>query len=147
MENSAAIEARRKTLIEGVRSKAPIVTTYGMTLHYNERGQAVWKLPYNSGFDHGLGSIHGSVFAMLIDNGGWFTAAPYYENWISTVEFDVRLLEPAQQVDLTAVGTAVRVGRRIATATTEVFDAEGKLIALGSGTYTVTSLPFVFGDA
>ncbi|HSB45037.1 MAG TPA: hypothetical protein VLD60_08500, partial [Nitrospira sp.] len=81
---------------------APSQKAAGMTLRYNEEGQAVFEMPYNPNYDHAMGAIHGSVFGMMIDNAGWFTVAPHYENWIVTVEFSTRLHEPVSREDLWA---------------------------------------------
>jgi uncharacterized protein (TIGR00369 family) len=122
--------------------QAPIIKTYGARLSYDEQGGAVWDLPYNAKFDHAMGGVHGSVLGMLLDNAGWFTVAPYYDTWIATVEYQVRLLEHIERQDLRAVGSVVRLGTRLATASMEVKSAgDDKLVAVGSGTFSVSSVP------
>lgn len=111
-----------------------------MVLSY-EGERAVLDLPYNSGFDHAAGAIHGGVFATLLDNAGWFAAAQRYEEWIVTVEFTTRLLETAAEEDLRAEGWIVRAGRRVAVAGMEVRAAGGRLVATGSGTFVTTGKP------
>ncbi len=123
----------------GFFDTAPIKHTYGMDLHY-EGESAVFTLPYNPNFNQAIGGIHGGVLATLIDNAGWFTAAQFYKNWIATVEFNVRLLEPVKAVDLVAKGKLVRKGKRLATCEMEVCDSSERLVALGSGTFTVTGV-------
>jgi uncharacterized protein (TIGR00369 family) len=120
---------------------APIARSFGMRLEYDAEGCAVFTLPYNPGFDHGLGGIHGGVFATLLDNAGWFTVAGEYETWVATVEFQVRLLAAIEKEELVARGRIVHAGKRLATATMEVFTAGKVLAAIGSGTFTVTSVP------
>jgi uncharacterized protein (TIGR00369 family) len=119
---------------------APIRSTYGMVLSY-EGERAVFDLPYNPGFDHAAGAIHGGVFATLLDNAGWFAAAQRYEEWIVTVELTTRLLEAAVEEDLRAEGWIVRAGRRVAVARMEVRGADGRLVATGSGTFVTTGKP------
>jgi uncharacterized protein (TIGR00369 family) len=111
-----------------------------MTLSYDEEGRAVIDLPRNPDLDHAAGDVHGGVIATLLDSAAWFTAAPRYEGWISTVEFDTRLLEPAGGGDLRAVGDLLRAGRRLSTARAECRDGEGRLVAVGTGTFTVTGV-------
>ncbi|KAB2843207.1 PaaI family thioesterase [bacterium] len=120
---------------------APIIQTFGMKLAYDETGRAVVRLPFNPNFDHAFHQIHGGVMATLLDTSGWFTAAPHFENWIATVEFQTRLLEPVEKVALVAAGKIVRLGKRIAVCEMEVRTAAEKLIALGAGTFTTTSVP------
>jgi uncharacterized protein (TIGR00369 family) len=121
-------------------SEAPIKRTLGMNLSFNDRNESVFELPYNPEFNHGLGDTHGGIIATLLDNAGWFAAAVHYDSWIATVEMQVRLLEPAKREPLRAVGRVLRVGQSLAVAEMEARTLTGRLVASGSGTFTVTSL-------
>lgn len=117
--------------------RAPIADTMGMRLRY-DGDAAVFEWAYQSNYDHAFGDVHGGVIATMLDNAGFFAAAACYETWIVTVEFQTRLLEPAQREDLVATGRVIRHGRRIATASMELHSASGRLIALGSGSFVPT---------
>jgi len=132
--------AAREKLI-ALFNSAPIIQSFGMKLSYDEAGRALVRLPFNPNFDHAFHQIHGGVMATMLDTAGWFTAAPHFDNWIATVEFQTRLLEPVEKVDLVAAGRIVRLGKRIAVCEMEVRTAAEKLIALGAGTFTATSVP------
>lgn len=119
---------------------ARIKTTTGMDLSYEE-GRAVFHQAHNPNFDHGIGGIHGGLIMTLLDNAAWFTAAPYYDHWIATVELSVRMLESVKEEDLVARGRLVRAGKRLAVAEAEVHTAAGRLIATAAGTFAVTSVP------
>lgn len=121
-------------------SRAPIKKTTGMSLSFNDKNEAVFDLPHNPGFEHGLGDTHGGIIATLIDNAGWFAVAVHYESWIATVEMQIRLLEPARREHLRAVGRVVRAGQTLAVAEMDVRTLSGRLVATGSGTFAVTSL-------
>lgn len=125
-----------------MRSRAaPIVQTFGMTLEYNEQDEAVWTLPFNKSVTNGM-TIHGGAIATMIDNAGWFTIAQYFEKWITTVEFSTRLLDFSKDDELIATGHLAKLGKRISTTTMEVMTkTDGRLIAIGSGTYSLTSVP------
>ena len=141
---ATAIKERQQRLIE-VTKTAPIIVTFGMRLSYNDKDEAVWDMPHNPGFDHALDGIHGGVFATLLDNAGWFTAAPHYDHWLATVEFQIRLLEPAQNTDLRSIGHIVKLGKRFAIARMEVVTpVDGKTVAVGSGTFAPTSVKALF---
>ena len=112
-----------------------------MRLRFDDDLRAVVDLPYGPHLDHALGGIHGGVFATLVDTSAWFAAAVHYENWIATIEFHTRILEPVEQEDLTAVGTAVRIGNRIATARAEIHSHSGVLVAVGTASLTATGVP------
>lgn len=119
---------------------APIVQHFGMKLHYNEANSAVVDLPFNPKLDHALFQTHGGAIATLLDTTGWFTVAPYFEHWIATVEFSTRLLEPVEKQDLRGVSRILRRGKRLVIAEMQVESQAGKLIAVGSGTFTVTGV-------
>lgn len=132
------IQQRRSQLEALFNERAPIARLFGMRLAY-EGEAAVFHMPYNPDLDHALGQTHGGAVATLLDNAGWFTAAPYFDRWIATVELSVRLHEPVARQELTARGRIVRRGKRIVSAEMEVRGEQAQLIATGSGTFTVTS--------
>lgn len=134
---------QRRQYLAQLFQGSPIKQSMGMEIHYNESGQAVFTQKYNKDFDHAMHDVHGGLIATMIDNALWFTVAPYYDHWIVTVEFQVRLHEPAQQEDLVAVGKIIRHGKRLTSAEAEIHSASGRLIATGTGTLSVTgvSLP------
>lgn len=136
----ADLASRRQTMVE-LFAKARIKQSFGMVLSY-DGDSACLDLPYNPNLDHGMGSTHGGAIATLIDNAGWFTAAPYYDRWIATVEFQVRLHEPATEQPLQARGSLVRRGKRLAVAEMAVRTGAGVLVATGSGTFALTSVPY-----
>lgn len=125
--------------LQNMFHQAPIAKSMGITMEYNQNGQAIFHMPYNSNFDHALGGVHGGVYATLLDNAGWFTAALRYSTWIVTVEFSTRLLEGVVKEDLYSIGTLVRTGKRISSCSMELFTKSDKLVAIGQGTFSVTS--------
>jgi len=129
----------KQNLLIAFFKTSPLQKSFAMDFKY-EGESAVFILPYNPSFNHAIGGIHGGAIATLIDNAGWFTSAQYYENWIATVEFNVRLLEPAREEDLIARGCIVRRGKRLAVCEMDVRNDKGKLIAIGSGTFTETGV-------
>lgn len=118
---------------------APIKKTTGMSLEYNDKKEAVFHMPYNAQFDHALGDTHGGLLATLLDNAGWFTVAAHYGKWVLTVDLNMKLLEPAQKNNLVATGHLIRAGKSLATATMEIKAEDGRLVAIGSGTFSITS--------
>ena len=144
-ENPELLAERRKTFVELFRS-APIIKTFGMSLRYDDNEQAIVELPYNPALDHALGDTHGGVIGIMLDTAGWFTVAPYYGSWIATVEFHVRLLEPTTGQALQATGKLIRIGKRLAVAEMEVRSSDERLIARGSGTFSLTSVPIRLGQ-
>lgn len=122
--------------------RAPLPRHLGMSLRFDDDLCAIVDLPQADFLHHGLGQVHGGIFATLIDTAAWFTAAVHYDTWISTVDFSVRLLESVEAEDLTAIGSVIRIGRSIATADAEIRTAAGRLVAVGGGTFATTRVRF-----
>jgi uncharacterized protein (TIGR00369 family) len=133
-------EERREGLKVLFNDKAPIAGLFGMRAWYEDE-TAIFELPYNPGLNHALGATHGGVIATLLDNAGWFTAAPFFDTWIATVEFHVRLHEPVTGQTLRSRAKLIRRGKRLTVAEMEVRGEQGQLVATGSGTFAVTSAP------
>ena len=132
---------RRAERLQALFASAPFGKTIGMTLSYTADFEAVFDLPHHRSLEHAMGDTHGGAIATLLDNAGWFTAAIHYENWIATVELQARMLEPARKQDLRAKGRLVRAGKNLAVVEMEVRTTAGRLVAVGSGTFSHTSRP------
>ena len=130
----------RARLIE-LFGRSTIAQNMGLALSYDAESRALVRQPYDGRYDHFLDDVHGGSIATLLDNAGWFTAAAHYPTWIVSVEFSVRLHEPAGREDLTATGRIVRAGRRFTSTDMEVRNASGVLVATGAGTFSVTRSP------
>lgn len=135
-------QKKRQDSLVALFGKAPIKKSMGMSVHYDEKGRAIFAMPYNPNFDHALEGVHGGVYATLLDNAGWFTVAPQFETWIVTIEFHVRLLQPVEREDLWSRGEIIRLGKRITFAEMSVWTKDERLIATGSGTFAPTSRPY-----
>jgi acyl-CoA thioesterase len=135
-----ALAARARAL-EAMVGRASFLSHLGAEIRFDDEFRSVVTLPHRPHLEHAKGGVHGGVLATLIDAAAWCAAAVHYPSWIATVEFDVRLLEPVIGEDLIAVGRAVRIGKRIAVAETEVRTAAGRLVAVGAATLSTTGLP------
>jgi uncharacterized protein (TIGR00369 family) len=129
--------ARTEQLVDMFNNRAPIAGTFGMTLSYNEQGQAVVDLPYNPGLDHALGGVHGGVYATLLDTAGWFTAAAAHDEsyWLATSEMSLHLLLPVERASLRAVGRLIKRGKRQDVAEMRLYDGDGRLVGHATGTF------------
>ena len=110
----------------------------GMHFDEVEHGRVVISLETQPDFANPLGTTHGGIAATLLDSvmgcavhttldaGVGYTTLELKVNYIRTVPVDGRRLS--------AEGTVVHVGRRVATAEGRVLDERGKLVAHGSTT-------------
>lgn len=122
-------------------ASSTIAQSMGITLSYDDEERAHFEMPYTGRYDHFLDDVHGGAIATLVDNAGWFAAAAKHPTWIVSVEFQVRYLAPAGREPLTAIGTVLRAGKRITQAEMRVTNRSGILVAIGSGSFAVTSSP------
>lgn len=78
---------------------------------------------------------HGGVLAALVDLAADWAMVKRAGRGVPTIDLRVDYHRAAMPGDLTARGTVIRWGRQFSTAEAQVFDAEGKLLASGRGTY------------
>lgn len=82
------------------------------------------------------GQFHGGPVASLIDTAGDFAVALSIGNGVPTMNFRVDYLRPSSGAMLTAVARTRRVGRSVAIVDIDVTDEQGRLTAVGRGTYS-----------
>jgi uncharacterized protein (TIGR00369 family) len=78
---------------------------------------------------------HGGVLATLIDIAADWAMIRQLGRPVPTIDLRVDYHRPAMPGDLTARGKIIRGGAQFATAETQIFDQDGKLVASGRGTY------------
>jgi uncharacterized protein (TIGR00369 family) len=83
---------------------------------------------------------HGGVLAALVDIGADWAMLKKTGRGVPTIDMRVDYHTAAMPGDLTVRGRVVRMGSRISTAEAHVYDATGKLLVSGRGTY-LTALP------
>ncbi len=132
----------RRSQLVVLYERSRIKHALGVSLRYDDDGGAVIAMPYQEAFDNSIGNTHGGIIATLLDKAGWFTAAQYYDTWVATADLHVQLVTHASRQSIHAKGTLVRAGRKLAVATMEAHTSDGTLVAIGSGTYAVTSKTF-----
>lgn len=91
---------------------------------------------------HGGGAVHGSILFKLLDDAAFFAVnSKVRDAMVLTVQFEVHYTRPVREGEMTAIGELRTPGRNLFVATATVYDAKGKEIAFGSGTFTKSSLP------
>ena len=113
--------------------------------HYAHHGgykSARKIMPFNKKFCHSLGSLQGGVLATLLDNAGWFTAQPYYDKWINTVDLQVQLLLPTSEKSLRASGSILKIGKKIAFTRMEARNEDDIVVASATATFSITEKSF-----
>src|SRR5215475_3358823 len=78
---------------------------------------------------------HGGILATLVDLGADWAMVRKNGRGVPTINLRVDYHAVAMPGDLTIRGKVVRMGGQFSTAEAHVFDAQGKLLASGRGTY------------
>jgi len=83
----------------------------------------------------GTSQFHGGPIAALIDTVGDFAVALKLGGGVPTINFRTDYLRPATGEALTATARTRRLGRTVAVVDIDVTDGDGRLVAVGRGTY------------
>jgi uncharacterized protein (TIGR00369 family) len=106
----------------------------------------VWREAYGEvemtiGPEHlnSLGVVHGGVYASLLDaslgHAVSFCTTPGNARYSTTVSLTTTFVAAASSGTLTAIGRIDGISGRLVTASGEVLDQDGRLIALGQGSF------------
>ncbi|MFD8734453.1 PaaI family thioesterase [Streptomyces sp. NPDC059618] len=111
----------------------PVAATLGMTLDEVEHGRVVFTLVPGEEHYNPIGSVHGGVFATLLDSAAGCAVQSVLPRGTgyTSLDLNVKFLRPVT-VDtgrISAVGTVLNSGRRTALAQAELLDATGRLLA------------------
>jgi len=100
-------------------------------------GTVEMKMPLQEPLQRAAGhaQFHGGPVASLIDTAGDFAVALMVKGTVPTINFRVDYVRPSSGAYLVARATARRVGRTVSVADVDVFDEQGRLTAMGRGTY------------
>ena len=83
---------------------------------------------------------HGGILAALVDLGADWAMIRKTGRGVPTIDMRVDYHAAAMPGDLTIKGKIVRMGSQFSCAEAHIYDAQGKLLASGRGTY-LTALP------
>ena len=103
-----------------------------------EKDEIVIRMPMRPEFERrqGTGQYHGGAIAALIDIAGDYALVMKVGGGVPTINFRVDFLRPGTNTSLTATATTRRLGRTVAVVDVDVYDDDGKLCAVGRGTYS-----------
>ena len=102
-----------------------------------ESGQAVCHIDVESLHLNGNGTLHGGVYASLIDNAMGLSVAALVGLRTATIGLDVHFLGAVREGRITCSAEVVHRTRRIATVEARVRDGDGSLVAMGTGTFRI----------
>ncbi len=102
-----------------------------------EPGRSVVYIDVEDTHLNGTGTLHGGVYASLIDNAMGLSVLALVGVRTATVEMNVHFLGAVNEGRITCESGVVHRTRRTATAEAKVRDADGNLVAMGTGAFRV----------
>lgn len=129
-----------RDLLQSLVDTSPFIKHCGMEVCEidAERGFVEMKMPMRPELarDEEATQFHGGPVASFIDTAGDFAVALMVGGGVPTINFRVDYLRPSGGAYLLARATARRVGRTIGVADVDIFDDQGRLTAIGRGSYS-----------
>ena len=140
--------------LESMHRSAPCNLHYchGISMTVSE-GRAEILLPMRKEFFHAAEAVHGFLYFKMMDEAGFFAANSLVEDvFVLTSDFQLSLLRPITAGEMRAVGEVTYNGKSRIIADTVLYNAEGKQLARGSGSFVrgssaLTSLAGYRGEA
>ena len=102
-----------------------------------EPGRSTIAIDVEEIHPNGAGTLHGGVYASLIDNAMGLSVLALVGVRTATIEMNVHFLGAVNSGRITCESEVLHRTRRTATAEAKVHDAEGNLVALGTGAFRV----------
>ncbi|MEU3839232.1 PaaI family thioesterase [Streptomyces sp. NPDC028635] len=122
-----------RSVLSGRLPAPPIAATLGFTLEQVEFGRAVFVLEPGEQHYNPIGSVHGGVYATLLDSAAGCAVQSVLSagTGYTSLDLSVKFLRPVT-VDsgkVRAVGRVLNHGRRTALAEAHLLDSEDRLLA------------------
>jgi uncharacterized protein (TIGR00369 family) len=102
-----------------------------------EPGRSIVYIDVEDTHLNGTGTLHGGVYASLIDNAMGLSVLALVGTRTATIEMNVHFLGAVNEGRITCESEVVHRTRRTATAEAKVRDADGNLVAMGTGAFRV----------
>ena len=102
-----------------------------------ERGHSVISIDVEDIHLNGAGTLHGGVYASLIDTAMGLSVLALVGVRTATIEMNVHFLGAVSEGRITCQSQVLHRTRRTATAEAKVHDAKGNLVAMGTGAFRV----------
>jgi uncharacterized protein (TIGR00369 family) len=102
-----------------------------------EPGRSVLHIDVEDIHLNGTGTMHGGVYASLIDNAMGLSVLALVGVRTATIQMNVHFLGAVNSGRITCESEVLHRTRRTATAEAKVYDSDGNLVALGTGAFRV----------
>ncbi len=134
MDNEARNEEHFRKL-ERMYATAPVNDYFRPVMRVGH-GVAEVSIAARKDFHHAAHAVHGVVYFKLLDDAAFFAANSLVNDvFVLTVSLNSCLLRPVTEGEMKATGRVVHQSKSLIIADAEVFDAEGRQLARGTGTF------------
>ncbi len=124
-------------LVESILAASEAIVALGITLEDMSEDTCVLRMSKRPDLTRGDGTIyHGGPVASLIDIAGDMVVAVRAGGGVPTISLRVDYLRPCTGPYLLATARLRRNGRTISVSDVDVHDDQGRLCAVGRGTYS-----------
>lgn len=135
-----------RALIAGELAPAPFSRLFGIRPAEAEEGRAVFQMRASRWLTSPARTIYGGIIALLADavmTAAVNTTVPSGHS-TATIDLKVQYLRPglADDREITAAGTVVHRGKNIAVTQAEIRSADGKALALATGSSMILARPW-----
>lgn len=137
LDTGSLNEEQLQELIRYSDEAVPFSSYLGLKVEKVEPGKAVLHLDVKDHHLNGNGTLHGGVYTTLIDNSMGISVLSKVGLRAATIQMDARFLGPVSGGRVTCRAEVLHRTRRMATAQGSVYDEEGNLVAMGTGTFRV----------
>jgi uncharacterized protein (TIGR00369 family) len=132
-----------RALIEGKIPPPPIAQLLNMRLTKVDHGLAIFECTPDESVYNPIGLVHGGLVCTLADSAAGCAVHTTLEPGIgyTSIDITVNYLRPVTLASgtLVATGRVTKPGRRVALATAEVTDREGRLVATATSNCLILS--------
>lgn len=127
--------ARIQAIVERTRD-IPCVRSLGLNLVEFDEGYCKLTAIHDRNFDGLPGSFHGGMLANVADCVAWFTIATRTgpDEPMLTSDLSIRYLSPCYGT-VTGVGRLIKLGRTMCPVNVELYDSDGKQVAVAQVAY------------
>ena len=134
-------EARLEHLTQYFNEEVTFSRHIGAKVEQVESGRSVVSIDVEEVHLNGAGTLHGGVYASLIDNAMGLSVLALVGVRTATIQMNVHFLGAVGGGRITCESEVLHRTRRTATAEAKVRDADGNLVALGTGAFRVFEKP------
>ena len=134
--NSATLTDEQLQSLDARIQSIPIVETLGMKINKLEKGHCEATVPRHKRWDGIYETFHGGMLGTIADTVTCWSILTGIgaDAYVATTDFNIRFLRPCH-TDVVCKAHVVRIGRTMCLARADLYDTNGKLVAVSQVNY------------